>query len=133
MYRAIVEGVPDEPAAKLQHWLRKDERHRRVHVTMKDKDTAQEARLSYRLIRELAGDLSLLEVRLETGRKHQIRVQLSAIGHPIVGDRKYKSNVAFSEGIALHSYYVKLTHPVKREPIEVTSAEPASWRALLRP
>ncbi|MEM7317196.1 MAG: RluA family pseudouridine synthase [Planctomycetota bacterium] len=132
VYRAVVEGVPDKPEACLLHWLRKDERHRRVHVTMKDKDTAQEARLRYRLIRELAGDLSLLEVKLETGRKHQIRVQLSAIGHPIVGDRKYKSNVAFSEGIALHSYYVKLTHPVKREPIEITVSEPPSWRGLLR-
>ena len=67
VYRAIVEGVPDEPEAKLQHWLRKDERHRRVHVTMKDKDTAQEARLRYRLIRELPGDLSLLEVRSRNG------------------------------------------------------------------
>ena len=131
VYRAVVEGVPDEPEAMLQHWLRKDERHRRVHVTMKDKETAQEARLSYRLIRELAGDMSLLEVKLETGRKHQIRVQLSAIGHPIVGDRKYKSNVAFTDGIALHSCRVKLNHPVRRDPVEVTASEPASWRGLL--
>lgn len=131
VYRAVVEGVPDESEGFLQHWLRKDERHRRVHVTMKDVETAQEAKLRYRVVKELTGDLSLLEVKLETGRKHQIRVQLSAIGHPIVGDRKYKSHTQFSSGIALHSYRLEFEHPVQREPVKLEVPLPPSWSAIL--
>lgn len=130
-YLAIVTGVPDEREAELRHWLRKDERHRRMHVTMKDVETAQEARLRYQVVRELDGNCSLLEVRLETGRKHQIRVQLSAMGHPVVGDRKYKSGVLFEPGITLHSHRLSFVHPVKREPVEVVAPIPNSWRRLL--
>ena len=131
VYHAIVEGVPDERRATLQHWLRKDERHRRMHVTMKDTETAQEAKLRFRVLRQLCGDLTLLEVHLETGRKHQIRVQLAAIGHAVVGDRKYKSGVRFRDGIALHSYRLKFMHPIKHEPLELTVPEPKSWSSLL--
>lgn len=132
-YLAIVEGSPVQSKATLQHWLRKDERHRRVHVTMKDLETAQQATLHYTLKRELARDCALLEVKLETGRKHQIRVQLSAIGHPILGDRKYKSNsLDFGPGIALHSHCLVFEHPVKQEEVRIEVEPPLSWRSWLK-
>lgn len=130
VYKAIVEGTFADRSGTLQHWLRKDERHRRMHVTMKDVDTAQMAKLTYRVMKELKSDLSVLEVRLETGRKHQIRVQLSAIGHPIVGDRKYKSSLSFPAGIALHSHQLTFEHPVKRTEIKVVAPKPETWRSL---
>ena len=133
IYRAIVEGIPDPDAQELQHFLRKDERHRRVHVTQKDIDTAQEARLRFRTLQEFPQrDMALLEVELLTGRKHQIRVQLSAIGHPILGDRKYKGSVRFAEGIALHSHLLRFEHPVRRESIEIRCGPPSGWENWLK-
>jgi len=131
-YLAIVEGCPAKSVATLEHWLRKDDRHRRMHVTMKDVETAQQATLRYKVHRELARDCALLEVKLDTGRKHQIRVQLSAIGHPIVGDRKYKSNnLDFRPGIALHSHRLVFQHPVKDKEVRVEIEPPDSWKRWL--
>jgi len=129
LYRAVVEGRPDPDEQSLQHWLRKDERHRRVHVTQKDIETAQEARLHFKVLNEFeAKNASLVQVKLDTGRKHQIRVQLSAIGHPIAGDRKYKSCVHFAPGIMLHSHQLRFAHPVRDEWMEFECELPHSWR-----
>ena len=132
VYLAIVEGRPSGGENRLEHWLRKDERHRKMHVTMKDTESAQRASLRYRVVRALDDDLTLLEITLETGRKHQIRVQLSAVGHPVVGDRKYKSSVHFSPGIALHSHRLAFDHPTKQHRIEVTCQPPKGWDVLLK-
>jgi 23S rRNA pseudouridine1911/1915/1917 synthase len=127
VYLAVVEGTPAAAAAILEHYLRKDERHRKVHVTNESSEGAQLARLEYRTL-ATSGAMSLLEVELNTGRKHQIRVQLAKIGHPIVGDRKYGSGLRLSAGIALHAFRVELEHPVRREPIEIEAPIPAAWR-----
>lgn len=126
IYLAVVAGRPAEDAGVLEHYLRKDERHRKVHVTHAGAEGAQQARLSYRLL-GAAGGLSLLEIELDTGRKHQIRVQLAKIGCPIVGDRKYGGSEDFSPGIALHSYRAEFEHPVRREPMELKARLPKSW------
>lgn len=126
-YWAVVESVPDELEAVLEHYLRKDERHRRVHVTHADCPDAQLARLRYSLLRS-AEDFSLLEVQLETGRKHQIRVQLAKVGHPVVGDFKYGSQVEFPAGLALHALRLKLRHPVRDEELAFEAPLPASWQ-----
>jgi len=115
-YLALVEGHPAESSARLENYLRKDERHRRVHTTHADAKGAQFAALQYEVLEELE-DKALLKVTLETGRKHQIRVQLAKLGHPICGDRKYGSNVIFppgrnTEGIGLHSWRLSMQHPV---------------------
>jgi 23S rRNA pseudouridine1911/1915/1917 synthase len=128
VYLAVVEGLPPGPAATLDHYLRKDERHRKMHVTHEGAEGAQLARLRYRVL-GAAGTLSLLEVELETGRKHQIRVQLAKIGTPIVGDRKYGGATVFSSGIALHSRFAEIEHPVKKEMIAITAPLPRSWRS----
>jgi 23S rRNA pseudouridine1911/1915/1917 synthase len=126
-YLAAVEGTVDPSAGVLEHYLRKDERHRKVHTTKASAADAQLARLAYRRLR-VAGELALLEVEPETGRKHQIRVQLAKIGHPIVGDLKYGSRVKFAPGIALHAYKLELEHPVRHEALRLEAPLPASWR-----
>lgn len=125
-YLALVGGVPDNQEAVLEHYLRKDERHRRVHTTHADCPDAQLARLKFR-IRSKKEHAALLEVELETGRKHQIRVQLAKIGHPILGDIKYGSDEKFPAGIALHARNLELQHPVRDEWMSFSAPLPASW------
>ncbi len=126
-YWAIVEGIPEESQCTLEHYLRKDERHRRVHVTHADCPDAQLARLNYRIMSSHQ-DCSLLKIELETGRKHQIRVQLAKIGHPLLGDIKYGSRQKFPVGVALHARSLELEHPVRKEPIEFEAPLPSSWQ-----
>lgn len=128
-YWAVVEGDIDPPADTCEDWLRKDERHRLVHVTNRDAKGAQLARLSYRRLKPLAG-ASLVEVELETGRKHQIRVQLSTRGFPILGDVKYGARRTFAAGIALHSRRLAIVHPVRGTRLEIIAPLPPSWRKL---
>jgi 23S rRNA pseudouridine1911/1915/1917 synthase len=126
-YWAVVETPPEPAAGALEHWLRKDERHRKVHVTHAGADGAQLARLCYRTL-AAAGDLALLEVEPETGRKHQIRVQLAKIGCPIAGDLKYSARTTFPLGIALHALRLEVEHPVQRQPLVIEAPLPAAWR-----
>lgn len=110
----------------LEDWLVKDERHRRMHVTSEQTAGAQRAVLRFRRLQSCdEGDL--LEVELETGRKHQIRLQLAHHGLPIVGDRKYGSRVQFAPGIALHARRLAMMHPVRKEPFEFVAELPKSW------
>ena len=125
-YLALVTGQIDPSEGSLEHHLRKDERHRRMHTTGANTPGAQLARLSYQTMLQ-RHERSLLRVSLETGRKHQIRVQLSKSGHPIVGDRKYGSTEPFGQGIALHSWRLAIEHPVKHEPLVITAPLPAYW------
>ena len=126
LYRAIVAGVPDPKEDLLEHYVRKDERHRRVHTTHANCPDAQLARLHYRVLSDDAQN-SLVEVELETGRKHQIRVQLAKVGYPIFGDRKYDSAESFPVGIALHAWKLELAHPVRDEAMSFSAPLPASW------
>ena len=128
-YLAIVEKQPIPPEARCIDWVRKDERHRKMHISAPQAPQAKQARLSYRTLKRLAQG-ALLEISLETGRKHQIRLQLSHRGFPIVGDRKYGSRVDLPEGIALHSYEIKLNHPVKKTELHIIAPIPNSWRGL---
>ncbi len=119
-----------------------------MHVTGQNTPGAQRAELMYRVIRPeeesgRAGDrespcrarnLTLLpccEVRPLTGRKHQIRLQLSHAGFPIVGDRKYGSSRPFPAGIALHSRRLVIEHPVSKMQLEIEAPLPASWQRYL--
>jgi 23S rRNA pseudouridine1911/1915/1917 synthase len=126
-YWAIVEGAPDPPQGECVDWLRKDETSQRMRVVAPHDAGAQEARLSYRTLGPAAGG-SLLEVRLETGRKHQIRVQLAHRGLPIRGDRKYGAKQSFPQGIALHARSLELLHPVRKTPLRLVAPLPAAWR-----
>jgi 23S rRNA pseudouridine1911/1915/1917 synthase len=131
LYWAIVEGRVEPGEGRLVDFLRKDERHRKMHVTSSNTPDAQRAELTYRVLKSEAAD-SMLEVRLLTGRKHQIRLQLSHAGLPIIGDRKYGSTRQFASGIALHSRRLVIDHPVSKIKLEIEAPLPASWQRYLR-
>ncbi len=131
LYWAIAEGRPNTLHGTLTDYMRKDERHRRMHIALKSTPDAQLAELTYHVISPDRGSMSLLEVRPRTGRKHQIRVQLSAAGFPIVGDRKYGSQRPFSPGIALHSRRLVVAHPVSKMQVVIEAPPPQSWQRML--
>ncbi len=126
-YLAIVPKGDGRKQGNLTDWISKNESRHRMQVVSKEVSDAKEARLSYRTIGEFQ-DLSLLEIDLHTGRKHQIRVQLSATNRPIVGDRKYGSSESFKKGIALHSFQLRIEHPTLKEKMLFESPPPAWWR-----
>lgn len=115
-YLATVEGAAPPCEGTVVHFLKKDDRNARVFATHEDAPGAQRAELSYETLLT-RGNRSLLELRLMTGRKHQIRVQLAKLGCPILGDDKYGAKETYGPGIALHSWRLALEHPVRREPL----------------
>lgn len=129
-YWAIVEQPPQPPTGVCEDWVSKDDDAHLMRVVTAS-SAGQKARLTYRTLKSTAAG-TLLEVRLETGRKHQIRLQLSDRGWPIVGDRKYGANTTFPVGIALHSRQLRLDHPVRHEPLDVVAPLPAYWPAVVR-
>ena len=122
IYLAVVQGEVGEPG-RLKDFLVKGE-DGMVRVAQAGEPGAKEARLSYRPLRTLEG-LTLLEVSLETGRPHQIRVQLANIGHPLWGDNRYGGG-APGQQLALWSNRLTLPHPTKPERIIFTSDPPRS-------
>ena len=127
VYWALVEGTVRPASGRLVDWVGHDDRHRRMHIVGPTHPEAKEARLSYRTVKTLQ-DATLLEVRLETGRKHQIRLQMAHFGHSIVGDRKYGSGRVFGAGIALHALKLEVMHPVSGVPVVLESRLPPTWR-----
>ncbi len=132
-YWAITRNKPAEPAATLTHYITSVERNNKSYASAKPVKDAKEARLSYRLIAS-SERYHLLEVNLMTGRKHQIRVQLSSIGCPVKGDLKYGDKRSNPDGsISLHARRIRFIHPVSHKEIDVTAPVPASdklWAAL---
>jgi 23S rRNA pseudouridine1911/1915/1917 synthase len=112
------------PSGTLVHWLFKNTQKNVVTAHESEIPGSQRAELSYRLIAELGG-FFLLEVDPLTGRSHQIRVQLSSMGCPIVGDNKYGYPRGSRKGsICLHARRLKFLHPVKKEPVEIFAKLP---------
>lgn len=112
-YYAVVDGVPEQKRGILEDYLLRDGRTNTSAVVERGMTDAKRAELSYEMV-ETKGDRTLLCIQLATGRHHQIRVQLSHAGMPIVGDRKYnfKENMAPSGGgLCLCSYKIGFKHP----------------------
>ncbi|MDR1383216.1 MAG: RluA family pseudouridine synthase [Planctomycetaceae bacterium] len=130
IYHAIVEGSVSPKESRLVNHLCEDKRRRKMWITSRPVPESKESALRYRLV-EYLGNLSLLEITLETGRKHQIRVQLSHIKHPILGDIKYGSRHTFPEGIALHAKRLTLLHPVTKKPTTFESPYPDCWKKFI--
>lgn len=122
-YLAVAEGgssMPDE--GDLHDWLMQDEAAGRVRAVPSGTPGAKEARLSFRVLgRDAAQDTALVHVRLQTGRKHQIRVQLARSGHPLLCDMRYGRG-ARGQSVALWGAVLSLTHPTRKEPMTFVSA-----------
>ncbi len=131
-YWAIVQGAPKEPEARLENYLTRNEAQNKSYIAKPGAKDAKLAVLSYKTL--VKGDhYTLLEVNLETGRHHQIRCQLAAIGCPVKGDLKYGAKRSNPDGgICLHARQVEFVHPVSKQNICITAPVPEDglWRAL---
>jgi 23S rRNA pseudouridine1911/1915/1917 synthase len=130
-YLAVVEGVLAEARGTLKDRLIESSKSLTVHRV---EEGGELAITHYRVVRA-RGDRSLLELTLETGRRHQIRVQLAALGHAVAGDRKYGAKLGVktdpARRLALHACELKFRHPVSGVPMEFHSALPSRLKALI--
>ena len=123
-YLAVLHGAPDAPAGMLRDLLWRNRSTRRTVVVAEPRKDAKQALLLYRVLAEANG-MSLVQIRLLTGRTHQIRVQLSSRGLPLVGDRKYGRGDEDGCAIALWSYRLRFFHPQTDELLEFSLEPPA--------
>ncbi len=131
-YWAIVEQAPVPAEGRLVHRLVRNEKLNKSFVAKEGARDAKEARLSYRTLAR-GERYTLVEVQLETGRHHQIRCQLAAIGSPIKGDLKYGAKRSNPDGgISLHARQVAFIHPVSKQPTTITAPVPDEriWQEL---
>jgi 23S rRNA pseudouridine1911/1915/1917 synthase len=126
-YWAIVEGEVASTAGTLEDWLRKDDQTGRVEIVEPHTPQARQALLHYAR-RGQHGGLTWLEVRPQTGRKHQLRAQLAHHGHPVCGDARYGAVHTFGAAIALHARQLTFLHPIRHEPITLTAEVPPLWK-----
>lgn len=131
-YWAITRNMPAREEDTLTHYITTVERNNKSYASATPKEGAKESRLHYRHI--ASGErYHLLEIQLLTGRKHQIRVQLAAIGCPIKGDLKYGDKRSNPDGsISLMAHKIEFIHPVSGNPVSVTAPVPddSLWHAL---
>lgn len=124
IYYAVVRGKPDLATGKLENFLVKDEKINTVMIVPEETKDSKRAILRYNLI-DAKDNLSLVKIRLYTGRPHQIRVQMANIKHPIFGDQKYGADVnTTGQQLALWSYEITFEHPVKKETVSYSSKPP---------
>ncbi|GLI32869.1 RNA pseudouridine synthase [Desulforhabdus amnigena] len=125
-YLAILHGRLKEPSGRLIHFIeRRPERSSRI--LPKATDQTQEARLTYRVL-DTFRSKSLVEIQLETGRHHQIRIQMAHIGHPVVGDLRYGAPAPLPQKqIALMAKKLLIVHPTLKEEISIESPLPFGW------
>lgn len=130
-YLAVVKNKPEQAEGTLVHYLSKHQKNNKSKVSEEGDAKAKRAELKYKVIGE-SDNYALLEIELITGRHHQIRAQLSAIGSPIKGDVKYGARRSNKDrSIHLHSWKMRFAHPVTQEAVELTAplpAEDAIWK-----
>ena len=128
-YWAITDKLPDPEESTLIHFLKKNESQNKSFVVKEGTNGSKKAELNYTLL--ASGKTTfLVEIRLITGRHHQIRTQLAAIGCHIQGDLKYGARRSKSDGsISLHARFLQFIHPVSKETVKITAPVPegAGW------
>lgn len=123
-YLAVLGGAPEPESGKLVNWLKKNAVNNMVYLSTEGTDGAKYAALDYRVV-EKRGNLALTEIKLHTGRSHQIRVQFAGIAHPVYGDMRYGGEYAIKGRLALWAYSLAFTHPVTKERMRFLSEPPA--------
>ncbi len=125
VYLAIVEGSPKEKKGTIAQPLRADEKEYRMHV---GKHPDAKPAITHYEVKQTTPKRSLLEVKIETGRQHQIRAHLAWLGHSIIGDERYGTK---GEKMGLHAKKLTIIHPVKKKPISFEVDAPRDFYALL--
>lgn len=126
-YLAVVEGRIEGAGERTDFLLKKGER---ITAVAEGHPDAKEARMRWRALAS-AGGLSLVEVELLTGRPHQARLQLAALGAPILGDFRHRARRPFDgKNLALHAWRLGFEHPVRHVPASFSTPPPTSWRGL---
>ena len=131
-YWAIVKNKPAQPEGELVHYLKRNEKNNTSKAHLKEVPESKVASLDYKVIKSL-NNYSALEINLHTGRHHQIRAQLAAIGNPIKGDLKYGFDRSNPDGgIHLHARSLSFLHPVTKIALKITAPVPDDplWRAI---
>src|SRR6202030_3263949 len=116
VYWAVVEGEVVKMVGTLEDWLLRDRTTGRTEVVEPRTKNARQALLHFQ-VRAVHEGLTWMELRPQTGRRHQLRVQLASHGHPIYGDARYGSVFTFGKSIALHARSLTFLHPVRYEPL----------------
>lgn len=131
-YWAVVKNKPTQNSATLTHYLKRNEKTNTSKAHVNEVPDSKIAKLDYTVIKQL-DSYTALEINLHTGRHHQIRAQLSAIGSPIKGDLKYGASRSNPDGgIHLHARSISVIHPVTKETITITAPVPDEtiWNAI---
>lgn len=131
-YWAVTQNAPEKDEATLTQWLVRNEKQNKSYAYDRERPNSKKAILDYKVIAH-SDRYHLLEVHLHTGRHHQIRCQLAAMGCPIKGDLKYGASRSNPDGsISLLSHHIEFVHPVSKELISLTSALPhmEPWQTL---
>lgn len=132
-YWAVVNKMPDKETDTLTHWLKRNPKQNKSYGHKKEVPDSKKAILDYKVIKRL-DRYFLLEIDLKTGRHHQIRAQLAAIGCVIKGDLKYGADRSNKDGsIHLHARSLSFIHPVKKELLQIIAPPPEDsvWAACL--
>ena len=130
-YLAVLVGTLDPAEGKMEGWLKKNAVNNMVYLTPQGTDGAKYARLDYRTLVSM-GKYSLAEIKLHTGRSHQIRVQTAGAGHPVFGDMRYGGEKAQKGKLALWAYSLAFTHPVTKDRMRFLALPPDAtpWKEL---
>ncbi len=135
LYWAVVDSMPPEESGRLVHYLSRNRSQNKSFAQKKEGKNTKKGVLSYRVI-SATDNYYLLEVHPETGRHHQIRAQLAAVGCHIRGDLKYGAPRSNPDGgIHLHARTLQFMHPVKKEALEITADPPNAdnlWKVFLK-
>ena len=131
-YWAVVKNTPAKKEAVLEHYLKRNQKNNTSKAHLKEVPESKIARLDYKTVCKLM-NYTVLEINLHTGRHHQIRAQLAAIGSPIKGDLKYGSNRSNPDGgIHLHARKLEFIHPVAKTPLLIIAPFPdeVTWNIV---
>jgi 23S rRNA pseudouridine1911/1915/1917 synthase len=127
LYYALVEGQPKEDKGTIRTWLTEGHDQRVYSVSVQE---GAKLGITHYRVMDRTPDYALMEVELETGRKNQIRVHLSEMGCPVVGDRRYGADSQYERRIRLHAFYLSIRHPVTGKLIDFKSKMPKGFLEL---